>query len=66
METVLRRKLVRNGYQISGDGKRLAFLSARAGAPQIFGANADGSEIRQVTRLAAGAQSLVGPGQTAP
>ena len=41
----------------SSDGKRLAFLSSRAGAPQVFIANADGSDVKQVTRLAAGAQT---------
>jgi dipeptidyl aminopeptidase/acylaminoacyl peptidase len=41
----------------SSDGKHLAFLSSRTGAPQVFVANSDGSDIRQVTKLAAGAQT---------
>ena len=43
----------------SADGRKLAFLSSRAGAPQVFLANADGSDITQVTKLAAGAQTPV-------
>ena len=39
------------------DGKRLAFISTRDGAPQIYTANADGSDVKAITRLAAGAQS---------
>lgn len=38
------------------DGRRIAFISTRAGAPQIFTAALDGGEIRQVTTLSAGAQ----------
>jgi dipeptidyl aminopeptidase/acylaminoacyl peptidase len=38
------------------DGKRLAFISTRAGAPQVFIAGADGAEPRQITRLAMGVQ----------
>ncbi|MFN7931398.1 MAG: S9 family peptidase [Blastocatellia bacterium] len=33
----------------SADGTRIAFLSTRAGAPQLFVANADGSNPRKVT-----------------
>ncbi len=33
----------------SPDGKRVAFLSTREGAPQIFVANADGSNPRKIT-----------------
>ena len=36
---------------------RLAFISTRDGAPQIYVANADGTGIKQVTNLAAGAQT---------
>ncbi len=39
------------------DGKRIAFISTRDGAPQIYVANADGTGIRQATSLAAGAQT---------
>ena len=38
------------------DGSHLAFLSTRAGDPQIFIANTDGSNIRQFTTLAGGVQ----------
>src|SRR5262245_2774993 len=41
----------------SSDGKKLAFLSSRAGAPQVFVGNVDGSGVTQVTKLAAGAQT---------
>jgi dipeptidyl aminopeptidase/acylaminoacyl peptidase len=41
----------------SSDGKKLAFLSSRAGAPQLFIANVDGSNVTQVTKLAAGVQT---------
>ena len=39
------------------DGKRLAFLSTRGGTPQIYVANADGSGVKPITSLAAGAQT---------
>ena len=40
----------------SPDGKRLAFISTRDGAPNVYVADADGGNARAVTRLAAGAQ----------
>ena len=40
----------------SGDGTRIAFLSSRSGAPQVFVARRDGTIEKQVTTLAAGAQ----------
>ncbi|MGE5815420.1 MAG: prolyl oligopeptidase family serine peptidase [Acidobacteriota bacterium] len=36
---------------------RLAFISTRDGAPQVYVANVDGSGAKQVTNLAAGAQA---------
>jgi dipeptidyl aminopeptidase/acylaminoacyl peptidase len=39
------------------DGKRLAFISTRAGAPQVFVAAADGSSPTQITKLAMGVQT---------
>jgi dipeptidyl aminopeptidase/acylaminoacyl peptidase len=36
------------------DGSRIAFISTRDGDPQIYLANADGSNIRQVTKVAGG------------
>src|SRR5688500_9708732 len=41
----------------SPDGKRIAFLSNRDGATQIYVADADGSDIEKVTNLHAGAQA---------
>jgi dipeptidyl aminopeptidase/acylaminoacyl peptidase len=41
----------------SPDGKRLAFISTRAGAPQVFVAAADGSSPKQITNLAMGVQA---------
>ena len=38
------------------DGSRIAFISNRDGDPQIYVANADGSNIRQVTKIAGGVQ----------
>lgn len=38
----------------SADGRRLAFLSTRAGAPQIFVADANGNNPRQVTNVPEG------------
>jgi dipeptidyl aminopeptidase/acylaminoacyl peptidase len=41
------------------DGKRLAFVSTRAGAPQLFVAGTDGSDAKQITKLAMGVQTPV-------
>ena len=38
------------------DGKRLAFISTRDGAPNVFVADADGSGVRAVTKVARGVQ----------
>ncbi|MBI3262042.1 MAG: S9 family peptidase [Acidobacteria bacterium] len=38
------------------DGKRLAFISTRDGAPQIYIANSDGTGVRQISKQSAGAQ----------
>jgi dipeptidyl aminopeptidase/acylaminoacyl peptidase len=38
------------------DGKRIAFISARDGTPQVYVASADGKEVKQVTKLSAGVQ----------
>jgi dipeptidyl aminopeptidase/acylaminoacyl peptidase len=40
----------------SPDGRRLAFISTRDGAPQVYLADADGANVRQATKLAAGVQ----------
>jgi dipeptidyl aminopeptidase/acylaminoacyl peptidase len=40
----------------SPDGKHLAFISTRDGASQIYVADADGTHVRQVTRVDGGAQ----------
>lgn len=42
--------------RFSGDGKRLAFISTREGAPQVYVADADGGDVRKVTELAMGVQ----------
>jgi len=42
--------------RFSADGTRIAFISTREGAPQVFVADADGGNVRQVTKLSAGAQ----------
>ncbi len=40
----------------SPDGSRLAFISSRDGAPQVYLADANGGNIRQVTSVAGGVQ----------
>ncbi len=42
--------------RFSRDGRRLAFISTRDGAPQVYVANADGSGVRKLTDLALGVQ----------
>src|SRR6266545_93220 len=39
------------------DGKRLAFISTRNGTPQVFIASAGGTDVKQLTKLAMGAQT---------
>lgn len=41
------------------DGKRIVFVSSRDGAPQIYVADADGSNVKQVTKLSGGVQPPV-------
>jgi dipeptidyl aminopeptidase/acylaminoacyl peptidase len=43
--------------RFSEDGKRLAFISTRDGAPQVYVADADGSDIEKITDLAFGVQA---------
>jgi dipeptidyl aminopeptidase/acylaminoacyl peptidase len=43
----------------SPDGRRIAFISNRDGASNLYLADADGGNVRQVTKLAAGAQPPV-------
>jgi dipeptidyl aminopeptidase/acylaminoacyl peptidase len=45
-----------NSPRWSPDGKRLAFISNRDGDMQVYVADADGGNIRQVTKVAGGAQ----------
>jgi len=45
-----------NTPRFAPDGKRLAFISTRDGAPQIYLAGADGGGVKRVTNLAMGAQ----------
>jgi dipeptidyl aminopeptidase/acylaminoacyl peptidase len=42
--------------RFSPDGKRIAFISTRDGAPQVYVAAADGSGVRKLTSLALGVQ----------
>ena len=45
-----------NTPRISPDGRHVAFISSRAGAPQVFIADADGRSVRKITNLAMGVQ----------
>src|SRR5215831_16765488 len=45
-----------NSPRWAPDGKSIAFLSNRDGEMQVYVAAADGSNVRQVTKMAAGAQ----------
>jgi dipeptidyl aminopeptidase/acylaminoacyl peptidase len=45
-----------NTPRFSGDGKRVAFISNRDGTMQVYVADADGSDVRQLTDLAMGVQ----------
>src|SRR5688500_2944941 len=49
-------KTAENTPRWSPDGKRIAFLSTRDGAPQVYVADADGSDVKRITELAAGVQ----------
>lgn len=43
--------------RFSPDGSRIAFISSRDGAPQIYIANADGSGVKKITDVAGGVQT---------
>ena len=45
-----------NTPRIASDGRRIVFISTRDGAPQVYTADADGSDVRKVTDLAFGVQ----------
>jgi dipeptidyl aminopeptidase/acylaminoacyl peptidase len=45
-----------NTPRFSADGRRLAFISTRDGAAQVYVADADGSDVRKITDLAMGVQ----------
>ncbi len=45
-----------NTPRFSPDGKRILFISTRAGEAQVFAADADGHNVRQVTKLSGGVQ----------
>ncbi len=46
-----------NTPRFTPDGKRIAFISTRDGAPQVYIADADGRGIKQVTKISAGVQT---------
>jgi dipeptidyl aminopeptidase/acylaminoacyl peptidase len=46
-----------NTPRFTPDGKRIAFISTRDGAPQVYVADADGRGIKQVTKISAGVQT---------
>ena len=46
-----------NTPRFTPDGKRLAFISTRDGAPQVYIADADGRGVKQVTKISAGVQT---------
>jgi dipeptidyl aminopeptidase/acylaminoacyl peptidase len=41
------------------DGKRIVFVSTRTGTSQVWSMNADGSDPKQITSLAAGAEGVI-------
>jgi dipeptidyl aminopeptidase/acylaminoacyl peptidase len=45
-----------NTARFTPDGKRIAFFSNRDGAPQVYVADAEGRDAKQVTKLSGGAQ----------
>ena len=49
-------KSTENTPRWSPDGKRIAFLSTRDGATQVYVADADGSDVKRITELSAGVQ----------
>ena len=42
--------------RVSPDGRHVAFISSRAGAPQVYIADANGGGVRKITNLAMGVQ----------
>jgi dipeptidyl aminopeptidase/acylaminoacyl peptidase len=46
-----------NTARFSPDGKKIAFISTRDGAPQVYVADADGASVKKVTDLAMGVQA---------
>jgi dipeptidyl aminopeptidase/acylaminoacyl peptidase len=45
-----------NTPRISPDGKKILFISTRSGEPQVFSADAEGKNAKQLTNLSAGVQ----------
>lgn len=45
-----------NSPRFSPDGKRVLFISTRTGEPQVFTADADGKNVKQLTNLSFGVQ----------
>jgi dipeptidyl aminopeptidase/acylaminoacyl peptidase len=48
-----------NTARFTPDGKKIVFVSNREGAPQIYTADAEGREIKQITKLSGGVQGPV-------
>src|SRR2546425_5481023 len=46
-----------NAPRFLPDGKRFVFISSRDGAPQVYVADADGRNVKAITRLSGGVQS---------
>src|SRR4029453_16924898 len=49
-----------NTPRLSPDGRNLAFISTRDGAPQVFIADAKGASVRRITNLSMGVQPPLG------
>ena len=45
-----------NTPRFTPDGKRIVFISSRDGAPQVYLSDADGRDVKQVTKLSGGVQ----------
>src|SRR5215813_13375003 len=46
-----------NTARFTPDGKRIAFISTRDGAPQVYVADPEGRDVKQVTKISGGVQA---------